>query len=117
MTVNRIKIAALGLAAAFATTMTLAATSAPAHAAGVKTASASVAIADLNLASASGQRTLRLRIKHAAESVCTEPAQISLALSLAGRACIKRAVDTVEPEVQAAIARQRTTLYAARAAE
>lgn len=116
MTANRLKLAALGLAAALATTMTFAAT-APAYAADPAPQAAEVLHRDLNLAAASGERKLRARVKLTAEALCTEPNQLSLKALSVGRACIVQAIEGAEPQVRAAIERQRAAQYAARAAD
>ena len=113
-----LKFAGLAFAAALATSAaTLVATGAPAHAAQpvvveAPVRSATVSHADLNLAEASGVRRLNARVRSAAERLCSEPGTKSVKVFAEGKACLKLAIETAQPQVRQAIARQARQQFA-----
>ena len=116
MNASKIKIAALAFTAAFATTgVTLVATGAPAAAQtpivveAVPTPSVRVSHADLNLLSAAGLHRLNARVRNAAEKLCLEPNTRQIETIVAGKSCVRIALDRAAPQIAQAIDRQRVT--------
>lgn len=114
MSISLEKLTSIALAVTLTASVTLAAATNPAQAAPLDAARTSViAYDDLNLASPSGVGRLEARLRNAAERLCVYKGLKTPDMASNERACVTKALADAEPQVQLAIARQRSGLLAA----